>query len=857
INLNPFYSDKITYKISLFGNEIDEIIKFQDDKIDKIKSLKLFSNKENKNNTITSVKNNQDQIKYFFYDCITFFIGLDFYENLNLILNHFSKYIILSEANKNQGESDLGIEDLSIENLDDFCSLFKDKKNKINIYTKNVKTIKNFIEYNSLKEPDILEIYGVALESFKTETGLVFICDDILSNIFIKKRYKRKLTKDIDLLLQIKPGDYIVHINHGVGIFTQIIVKDLSGIKREYIEIEYKNNDKLFVPISELYRVSKYIGTEDPKLTNLNTKEWDKIIKNTEDEVEKIALQLLELYAKKAIMKGFSFKENKKLEENFRKSFPYKYTVDQEKCIFEVLEDMEKPKPMDRLLTGDVGFGKTEVAMNAVYRASLNGKQTAFVSPLVVLAYDHYESLKKRFANFGVRIEVLTRVTSQKEETKILKKLREGEIDCIIGTHRLLSPDIKFKNLGLLVIDEEHKFGVLDKEKINEIKSNIDCLNLSATPIPRSLNLALSGTKDISIISSPPQNKKPIKTFISKFNDEIIKSAINAEFKRKGQVLFISNRVATIDSTKKYLETLLGKEAKIIITHGQMNGIELEDRIMDFKNRKFNILLTTTVIENGVNFLDANTIIINDADNFGLSQLHQLRGRISRKDTEGFCYLVYRKDTLPDDAKKRLVTILNNSHLGAGFEIALRDLEIRGAGDILGIKQSGKSKDVGLSLYFKLLEEKIEQLKSEKTKNNIDCKIELDLSYYIPNEFFQNEIDKIHFFRNLESIETIEDLEFSYSTFIKGVDKVPEELDNLFLILKTKIKLAEYVITNLKKVLNNYVFEFDKNTPVEKIREFLDLDKDKNFVIITIHKIKVETKFWKNDKEFLKSLEKI
>ncbi|MDD2487548.1 MAG: CarD family transcriptional regulator [Candidatus Gracilibacteria bacterium] len=846
-----------TYKISFFDNEIDEILKLDKDdskNVEKLKELNIYSNDKSDIGGKKSIKDNLDRISFIFRDGIKIFIGIDFMEEKTSILSRLDNYVDLSNVFKNLGETDLRISDIDINNVDELKEILAMKKTKI--YTKNVKTITNFVDYNNISDSsvEIIEITDkrLNLESF-SDSESEMICDDILSNIFIKKRYRKSLSKDLDLLLQIKPGDYIVHIDHGVGIFKQIVLKDLSGIKREYIEIEYRENDKLFVPIGELYRISKYIGSEDPKLTRLSSNEWNKIIKNTEIEVEKIAKELLEVYAKRSIAKGYSFIRFEKKEEEFRKGFPYIHTMDQEKSIVEILGDMEKSTPMDRLLTGDVGFGKTEVACNAIYKAFLNKKQVALISPLVILAFEHFESLKKRFKDFGVRIEIITRVSTSREQTLILKKLRNGEIDCIIGTHRLLSEDVEFKNLGLLIVDEEHKFGVIDKEKINKIRSNIDILSLSATPIPRSLNFALNGIKEISIIATPPQGKKPIRTIVSKFSDEIIINAVKDELSRKGQVIFIHNRVATIESMKKYLEEIL-RGISITITHGQMSGIEVEDRIMDFKNGKYDILLSTTVIENGVNFLNANTIIINDAETFGLSQLHQLRGRVGRGKTEGHCYLVYRKENLPDDAKKRLVTIVNNTHLGAGFEIALRDLEIRGAGDILGIKQSGKSNDTGISLYLKLLEEKIEELKTGEYRNRVDCKIELSISYYISDEFFETEIDKISFFRNIESIETIEDLEYSHETFAYSKDSIPEEFENLFMLLKARIILSQYGVVSLKKVLNNYVFEFDKNTGIEKIREFLNLDKDGNFVIQTIHKIKVDVANFAGDKEFLESL---
>lgn len=856
VNIRPTL-ENITIKISFFWDEVDEILvvdnetwEYKKENIYRL-SPKLLETKESKKHILENIA----EVKKYFSNTQIFLISMDFWEWTDIVRNNFEPIILRDTPSENS--INLWITNLSLSNIEELINILKENNTK-KIYTKNVRTMTNFLEYNNISwNIEIIEIPASMrnLQSYKVENDIYYICDDILSDIFIKKRSRKSVAKNIDLLLEIKPWDYIVHIDHWVGIFKQIILKDLWWIKREYIEISYRENDKLFVPISELHRISKYIWKEDPELTRLNSKEWQKIIKSTEEEVEKIAKELLEIYAKRNIVKWYSFVKFEEKEKIFRDSFPYTYTLDQETCIREILASMEKQEPMDRLLVGDVWFGKTEVAMNAVYRSFLNKKQVAFISPLVILAFEHHESLKKRFADFWVRIEILTRVSTQKEESRIIQKLASWEIDCIIGTHRLLSPDINFKNLWLIIIDEEHRFWVMDKEKLNKIKSNIDILSLSATPIPRSLNFALNGIKDISIISTPPPKKKPIRTLVAKWSDEIITQSINTELEREWQILFIHNRVATIEATKNYLEKLLGKKAKIVIVHGQMSWLEVEDRIIDFRNRKYNILLSTTVIENWVNFHNANTIIIDWADTFWLSQLHQLRWRVGRWATDSHCYLIYRKENIPDDAKKRLVTIVNNSHLGAGFEIAMRDLEIRWAGDILWIKQSGKSKETWLSLYIKLLEEKIEELKTWNKNISNNCQIELNISYYISEDFFSSEADKIHFFRNIESIETLEDLDFAYKTFVEWNDKIPEEFNNLFLILKTRIILANYWVESLRKVWQSYIFELNKSTKVELIKEFLDrFDIDGNFVLISVHKIKVATEFYRDDKDFMNKL---
>ncbi|MDD5197901.1 MAG: CarD family transcriptional regulator [Candidatus Gracilibacteria bacterium] len=792
------------------------------------------------------------ELSFFLKNIQIVFMDLDFWEPLQEVSKMCQKSIIF--AGSTPGKSiDIGIRSIKITSLQELETLVKNFGNNVHFYTKHIKALRNFLEYNNLSSGGVEEVNVGGLDSF-AKGDEYFIADDILGDIFIRNRTKKSIAKNLDLLLEIRQNDYVVHRDHGVGIFREIVEKDVGGNRREYMLIEYRADDKLFVPLTEIHRVSKYIGNEEPILTRLSSNEWKKTLEKTDADVEKIARELLEIYAKRCISEGFSFTRFPEQEELFRKDFPYEHTIDQQTAIAEILADMESSNPMDRLLSGDVGFGKTEVAMNAIYRAFLNGKQSILISPLVVLAYEHMESLQKRLAHFGVRLAVLTRFSTQKEAREILSRLAEGTVDCVVATHRILSEGVVFKNLGLLIIDEEHKFGVLDKEKINSLKSNIDILSLSATPIPRSLNLALSGVKKISVLATPPPMKKAVTTIVAKWNEAVIEEAVKKELDRGGQILFLHNRVASIESVRKQLSGILGKHVRVAVAHGRLDGMQLEDIIIDFKNGKYDILLSTTVIENGVNFLNANTIFIDDAEKFGLAQLHQLRGRVGRKDRDATCYLLYHNDKLDSDGKKRLLTIVNNSELGAGFEIALRDLEIRGAGDVLGIKQSGKTHDTGLSLYFTLLEEKIEELRSGKMPEKNDCKIELDISYFIDSDFFDSELDKIRFFRNIESVETLEDLEYTHKTFEEANEKLPESFENLFLLLRARIVFRKLKILSLKKTGSSYVFELDSSTEVPMVRKFLELDTTGDFVLINIHKIKVPTHVFKGDKDFLETI---
>lgn len=777
-------------------------------------------------------------------------------------------YIHLSDFHREDCTS-LGYEIPKISHIDEFLSyshLWKSTWANVEIYTKYVKSVQDFFEFHNLPTSSIHEIHKTWMTSFerkKWESTEIMITDDIIGNIFVRERTRKKsLAKNLDLLISLKPGDYVVHREHGIARFDQVIKKtlgsDTSWAYREYMELHYAEWDKLFVPLTEIYRVSKYLGENNPELTRLSWKEWERILQKTDEEIEEIAQDIIETTARRSIARGRSFWVFREDEKKFQDAFKYEYTIDQKTAIDEVFEDMEKEEPMDRLLSGDVGFWKTEVAMNAIYKAVLSGTQVAVISPLLVLADEHYETFLERLGPFWVRVGILTRMNTQSEAKITLEKLREWKIDILVGTHRLLSEDIIWKKLWLLVIDEEHKFWVTHKEKIKKIRANIDILALSATPIPRSLNLALSGLRKISLLTTPPRLKKPIKTIITKWHEPTIFHAIREELDRGWQVIILHNRIRGMESIEKEIGDIVkngwqkmkkSELPKIIITHGQMPGEQIEERIHAFKKREYNILLTTTIIENGVNFLSANTIIILDPEDFWLASLHQLRGRVGRKDEEGFCYLIYRKPELAKDEKERLITIANNSHLGAGFEIAMRDLEIRGAWDVLGIKQSWKSKDVWLTLYFRMLEEKIEILRNEK-KKKLPVKIELDLSFVIPEEVFLSEQDKLQFFRDIENIETLEELEEIEKDFEKIDTK--HESDNLFLLLKWRIILGEYGVIKLAKVWVSYIFDFREDIEASRVKAFLErFDSKNSMVLLSLKKIRVETRYWKNSEDFL------
>ncbi len=766
----------------------------------------------------------------------------------------------------------MGVDIESIHHIDAFLAFLREKtvSQGVSIYTKFAKTIEEFVEFHNLERIQVIAVQRAWIESFTMDTitlnekkiGNIVIADDIIGQVFVRTRNKKSITKHLDLLLSLKPGDLVVHREHGIALFYAVIHKNTGNIEREYLELHYAQWDKLFVPLTEIYRVSKYLGKPDVELTKLSGKEWERTMEKTNEEIEAIALDILETSARRSLAKWRSFAKFRDKETEFQNAFAHEYTRDQSSAIEEVYIDMESEVAMDRLISGDVGFGKTEIAMNAIYKAVLSGTQVAVISPLLVLADEHYDTFIDRLAPFGVRVGIMTRMSSTREIESTLEALKTGNIDVVVGTHRLLSEDVKYKKLWLLVIDEEHKFGVTHKERLKKIRAGVDILSLSATPIPRSLNLALSWLKKISIVGTPPKKKKPIETIISRWDEWVIAHAIHHELSRSGQVIILHNRIRGMDSLFKEIETILdtsthmlpinAQQPSIVITHGQMPGDQIEDRIHAFKKWEYNILLSTTIIENGVNFLAANTIIIIDPEEFGLASLHQLRGRVGRKDVDAYCYLMYRKPELWKDEKERLITIANNTHLGAGFEIAMRDMEIRGAWDVLGIKQSGKSKDIGLTLYFRLLEERIAELRDEQ-KKRVLTRIELDISYILPEALFLSEADKLNFFREIESLETLEELEEMEKEMTPIL-----ECDtghggwNLFLLIRSRLILSQYAVSKLSKMGMNYVFDLSPSAQVSDTKRFLDRFDSKNrMILLSAKKIRIEVRHWKSIEDFL------
>lgn len=846
----------LTIKFSFWWDEIDSIISDW-------KSISSYNFGVNKPLTTYeySSKTSLELLSFFEKNTVfTILDSIDFYSFFDELYPKLDNHIVFSSLWNNLDSINLCFNELVLHSIDEFRLLLEDKKRKKYIITKNKKTIINFLNLNNLEDVIVLDTTLNNIKSAKND-DFVIVWDDNISRIFIKKRIKRTISENMDLLLQIKPGDYIVHIDHWVWVFREIIEKEFAWVKKEYITLEYKNSDKLFVPITEVGRVSKYVWTENPKLTALSTKEWEKKLKKVSEDVEQIAWELLEIYAKRKLQIGHSFKSNKELEAKFFNSFEYEYTSDQYNVIQEIYKDMESENPMDRLLSWDVWFGKTEVAFASIFKAIINGKQAALISPLVVLAYEHFEKAKERFLDFPFNIEVITRFEKPSVIKTTLEKLKNWKIDLIIGTHRLLSEDVLFRDLWLLVIDEEHNFWVKDKEKIKSFKWNIDILSMSATPIPRSLNMALNWVKQVSMLTTPPVWKQSIQTIVSSFDDDVIFQAAKREFDRGGQVFFIHNRVETITALQSYLEKLLPWKS-IVVAHGQLPWDTLEKRIIEFKRKQYDILLATTVVENGIDFRDVNTIFINEANNFWISQIHQLRWRVGRWLNKWYCYLLFKKDTIKEDAAKRLKTIVNYSHLWAWFELAVKDLEIRWWWDILWIRQSWSSNEIGISLFLEMLEDKIEELKisrniiseEEVSLKRVDTIIDLNIEAYISDNYFSSELDKLNFYREIESIRDLNDLENLIDDFKDISWDFDKATKNLFDIIRLKLQANKFKIKSIKKLWINYQIDFFPEINLDDIKKFLSLDTKLNFSYVDTTKLRSNIKNFANEENLLEYL---
>ena len=631
-----------------------------------------------------------------------------------------------------------------------------------------------------------------------------------------KKRFKDKGQK-IQSFSDVKNGDFVVHENHGIGKFLGIEQLTVQGEKKDYIKIKYAGDDMLYVPVEQMDIVQKYIGGDGiaPKINKLSGGEWKATKAKAKAAIAVMAKDLIDLYAHRQMEKGHNFGPDTVWQKEFEDSFPYEETSDQLRAIEEIKGDMEKPFAMDRLLCGDVGFGKTEVAARALFKCVADGKQAAVLVPTTILANQHYYTLKERFENFPFKVEVMSRFRSEAQQKETINKLEMGQVDLVIGTHRLLSKDVKFKDLGMLVVDEEQRFGVEHKERIKKLKTNIDVLTLSATPIPRTLNMSLTGIKDMSVIEEPPEERYPVQTYVLEQDDQLLKDVIERELGRGGQVYVVFNRVKGIYKIAERIEELV-PDARVAVGHGQMNEHALEDVMLSFINGESNVLVATTIIESGIDISNANTMIIMDADRYGLSQLYQLRGRVGRSNRMAYAYLMYDKNkVLTEVAQKRLTAIREFTEFGAGFKVAMRDLEIRGAGNLLGTEQSGHMMSVGYELYCKMVDDAVRALQGEIiNENKEETSVELNLPAYIPQRYIENESLKLQMYKKIATIRNYDDEDEIIDEMLDRFGDVPKEVINLVKISHIRYLASNLSVTRVYQQNGKLVFQFGQKNPL-------------------------------------------
>ncbi len=616
----------------------------------------------------------------------------------------------------------------------------------------------------------------------------------------VKQAYNKNKALTLKTLRELQPGDYVTHIDHGVGTYSGLQKIEVNGRVQEAVRIIYKDSDILYVNINSLHKISKYTGKEGsvPKINKLGSDVWNRLKEKTKAKVKEIAFDLIKLYAQRKAQQGFSHTPDNYMQTELEASFIYEDTPDQSKATADVKKDMENPSPMDRLVCGDVGFGKTEIAVRAAFKTVVDGKQAAVLVPTTILAFQHYKTFQERLKDFPVTVDYVNRFKSSKEKKETLKKLEEGKIDIIVGTHAILGKDVKFKDLGLMIIDEEQKFGVAHKEKLKTLRATVDCLTLTATPIPRTLQFSLMGARDLSIINTPPPNRQPIQTEVQVFNPDFIRDAIYYETERGGQVFFIHNRVNGLAEMSGMIQGLC-PDLSISYAHGQMEGHELEEKIMDFIDKKYDVLVCTNIVESGVDIPNVNTIIVNNAHHFGLSDLHQLRGRVGRSNKKAFCYLLAPPmSTLPTDSRKRLQTLEQFSDLGSGFQIAMRDLDIRGAGNLLGGEQTGFMAEIGFEMYQKILDEAVRELKRTSFKDLFkeeiskqddfvtDCVIDTDQEILIPDEYVESITERLSLYTRLDNCEKEEELVEFQNEMSDRFGPIPSAVSDLFTTVRCR-----------------------------------------------------------------------
>lgn len=658
-------------------------------------------------------------------------------------------------------------------------------------------------------------IYPFSLDQgFELPLGRVVV----LTETEIYKRESKAIAKKPNVPSQkkvfisdLKQGDFVVHVQHGIGQFTGIERLEVGGIAKDYFGIRYAGEDRLYVPLDQLHLLQKYLGSAGetlPKLYKLGGSEWHKVKRKTRSAVKEMAFDLVKLYAQRETLQGYAFSPDNVWQNEFEDKFPYVETPDQLQSIQDVKADMMRPRPMDRLLCGDVGYGKTEVVLRAAFKAVMDSKQVAVLVPTTILAQQHFNTFKERFTGYPITIEMLSRFRSAKEQKEIIQRLKEGKIDVIVGTHRILSEAVKFYDLGLLVIDEEQRFGVAHKEKLKTLKGNVDVLTLSATPIPRTLHMSLVGVRDMSVIETPPEGRYPVQTYVTEYRPDVVREAIRREIQRGGQVFYVHNRVEDMDQVTRFLSELV-PEAKVGVAHGQMRERELERVMLGFLEQETDVLVSTTIIETGLDMPNANTLIIDEADRYGLSQLYQLRGRVGRSNRKAFTYLLYKpQKVLTEIAEKRLAAIREFTEFGAGFKIAMRDLEIRGAGNLIGAQQHGHLAAVGFEMYSQMLKEAVQEIRGEKVEEVIEPSIELQIDAFLPDSYVADSQTKASLYQRLANVKNEDQLGEMIDELVDRFGTPPREVEHLIEIIRLKLLASALKIEQIQQAKQNVSLRF-------------------------------------------------
>ncbi len=846
IDIFPFTEDA-PFRIDLFGDDVETIKVFDvqsQRSIENVEEVNIFPGAESSGACTAGFLDYFNEDTLFIFDEPAKIFSSSIYSEE--FLNDVKKYQCIGFSMLDTSCDELEFSEsffVNARNIPSYSGRFNDlaadlKKYKeenwdVSIYTSN--SVRAERLKKELKEQGVstcVKVGAVRVGFEYPDIKLSFISE---VDIFGKEKKARKRRKrfsgdPIKDFTDLNIGDYVVHEQHGVGIYQGIVRIQSDGVEKDYMKIDYANNANLYVLATQFDKIQKYSSSEStkPKIHKLGGKEWVNTKQKVRTAVKDIAKDLVKLYAERQSRPGYKYLPDTTWQKQFEDEFEYVETDDQLRAIEEVKADMESSKIMDRLICGDVGFGKTEVAIRAAFKAVQEGKQVAFLVPTTILARQHYDTIRNRVKNYPITVSQLSRFATPSEQKKTIEELRNGMMDIVVGTHRLLSKDVKFKDLGLLIIDEEQRFGVTHKEKIKQLKNNVDVITLSATPIPRTLNMSLTGIRDMSLLTEPPLERVPIQTYVMEYSKEAIKEAIVREHRRGGQVYYVYNRTNNIDLVADEIRKMV-PDLSVEFAHGQMRAKELEQIMEDFIAGDIDVLISTTIIETGMDIPNVNTIIVHDADRFGLSQLYQLRGRVGRANKTAYAFLMYRKDKLLQEvAEKRLKAIREFSDLGSGIKIAMRDLEIRGAGNVLGAEQSGHMEAVGYELYCKMLSEAVALLKGEEVLEDYETTIDLNIDGYIPAEYIKNEFEKLNMYKKISTISNEEEQEDIRNELIDRFGEIPSVTENLLEVALIKAKAHSVYITEISGGKREFKIGMFAKAPIDtyKIHGFLNENKD-------------------------------